>query len=100
LWRAKEPPFSAGASREQARTNRYLHLAGALKQIPPVDGLKFNSHAKRIGVIDRASSWTSAPIRDELLRPPLDRAAENLSLEGSFQVVVPVASWFEVSALS
>src|SRR5215470_9617885 len=70
------------------------------EQSSACNGRKFNSHAERIDVIDRASSWISAPIRDGLSCPPLDCAAESRSLEESFRVVVPVASSFEAFALS
>src|SRR5215472_19017753 len=93
-WPAKGPPFSAGASQEPARTNRCLHLAEGGEQSSTQGWSKFNSLAERVGLVDCASSWTSASVRDGRARSPLDRAAESRSLEESFRVVVPVASWF------
>src|SRR5215472_2278323 len=84
-------PVKTGADKSLPQFPRTVN------KVPPVDGPKFNSHTERIGVIDRA---TCAPIRDGLLRRPLDRAAENRSLEESFPAAVPVASWFEAFALS
>ena len=55
---------------------------------------------EQIDVIDRASSRISAPVKDGLSHPPLDRAEETQSLEESFPVVVPVAFSFEAFALS
>ena len=52
------------------------------------------------GGLNRASSWTSAPVRDGLSRSPADRAAESRSLEESFRVVAAVPFLFEVFALS
>ena len=85
-------PAPVKSRREQIATST---LQGAVNK-----GLKFNSCVERSGLLDRASSWTPAPIRDGMLRPPLDRAVENQSLEESFRVFVPVASSFEVFSLS
>ncbi len=58
------------------------------------------------GLVDRVSFWGSsaqvghAAVRDGLLRPALDGARENRSLEGSFPVAAPVAFSFEAFALS
>ena len=90
-------PVPVKSRRRQIATST---LQGAVNKVPSADGPNFNSHAKRIDVIDRAAFWISAFIRDGLLRPPLDCAAESRSLEESLRVVVPVASSSEAFALS
>src|SRR5215813_4048124 len=92
LWPAKEPPFRAGARQEQARQIATSTLQGAVNKFRM--WMVPNSEVMRSGAI-----WLIAhPLRYPLpsgmglVRPPLDYAAENRSLEESLRVVVPVAS--------